>query len=86
MATETMPSYRPIEYEENKYTVNTHTTTTIVDKVHSQSKSKTKPDEHKIQIVWPNVVWYIVLHAITVYGIYLGLKGRVYVKTLICSE
>jgi len=52
--------------------------------VHDLSKSKPiNSSSYKWEIVWRNVIWYIVLHALTIYGLYLILSGQIYLKTLI---
>ncbi|VVC30275.1 Acyl-CoA desaturase,Fatty acid desaturase domain,Acyl-CoA desaturase, haem/steroid binding domain- [Cinara cedri] len=46
-------------------------------------KHKTSPGYRKYQIVWRNVIAFILLHAMTIYGLYISIAGYVQIKTLL---
>lgn len=54
--------------------------------VHRPSKPQSYPQRYKWQIVWRNVVAFLVLHAAAVYGFYLIIFGHVQIKTQLFSK
>lgn len=72
-----------VEYDKNEHTAGNHQEAPIVQR---SSSNKNYPQRYKWQIVWRNVIAFIILHVATVYGFYIGLCGHVYLKTLLFSK
>lgn len=74
-----------IMFEEITYYANNMRTEDSYHLRHS-SRSEIHPRIYYKQIVWPNVVGFIILHVIAAYGFYLEICGYVQKKTMIFSE
>ncbi|CAI6369270.1 unnamed protein product [Macrosiphum euphorbiae] len=75
-----------VEYGDRKLTSDAPHSSPPTQIVHRPSKPKTDPQlqtGYKWQIVWRNVIGFIVLHSLAVYGFYLGLFGYVQIKTIL---
>ncbi|KAL5232757.1 hypothetical protein ACI65C_000167 [Semiaphis heraclei] len=74
-----------VEYGDNKLTADApHTPPTQI--VRRPSKPKTEEAQqagYKWQIVWRNVIGFVILHSIAVYGFYLLFFGHVQIKTVL---
>lgn len=73
-----------IEYDANNMqTVDSEKETFI----HHSSPSEFYPGtQYKQKIVWKNVVGFILMHVLAVYGIYLEICGHIQKKTMFLSE
>lgn len=76
-----------VEYDEGKLTADApHSPPTTI--VRRPSKPKTYPQQagYKWQIVWRNVIGFIVLHSITITGFYMMFFGLIQIKTILFSK
>lgn len=71
-----------IEYDINTQIADNYQ---VTSKAHRPSTSKIYSLKYERQIVWHNVVLFIILHIIAAYGFYLEISGHIQKKTILFS-
>lgn len=76
-----------VEYDkDDKYAAVHQSAATAEPRGQLKHKTSPEPRYYQIQIVWRNVLAFLILHIMAIYGLYLMIAGYVQLKTVVSGK